>query len=85
MWFTVGYLLRQSTEISPIAPSVRIASHVWAFFTLIVVSFYTANLAAFLTVSRLKYPIKSADDLSKQDKIKYGCVKNGATENFFKV
>jgi ionotropic glutamate receptor len=58
---------------------------VWAFFTLLIVSSYTANLAAFLTVQRMQSSIKSVEDLSKQTDIKYGCVKSGSTENFFRV
>ncbi len=30
-------------------------------------------------------PIESAEDLSRQTEIKYGPVKSGSTENFFKV
>ena len=30
-------------------------------------------------------PIKNVEDLSKQNKIKYGLVRGGATESFFKV
>jgi glutamate receptor, ionotropic, invertebrate len=60
-------------------------SCVWAFFTLILISSYTANLAAFLTVQRMQTPIENADDLSRQVEIKYGGLKGGSTENFFKV
>ena len=48
------------------------------------ISSYTANLAAFLTVERMKLPIESAEDLSKQHEIKYGCYHGGATYDFFK-
>lgn len=57
----------------------------WGFFTLILVSSYTANLAAFVTVERLKTPIENAEILSRQTEVKYGPVKGGSTENFFKV
>ena len=57
----------------------------WWFFTLIMISSYTANLAAFLTVERMESPIESADDLSKQHSIKYGCLKGGSTAGFFAV
>ena len=57
----------------------------WWFFTLIMISSYTANLAAFLTVERMESPIESAEDLSKQNKIKYGCVESGSTGAFFRV
>ena len=38
----------------------------WWFFTLIMISSYTANLAAFLTVERMESPIESAEDLARQ-------------------
>ena len=65
--------------------SGRIVGSVWWFFTLIVISSYTANLAAFLTVERMQSPIESADDLAKQTEIKYGTVEGGSTMGFFKV
>ena len=57
----------------------------WWFFTLIMISSYTANLAAFLTVERMESPIESAEDLSKQSTIKYGCLGGGSTASFFEV
>lgn len=65
--------------------SGRIASSAWWFFTMIIVSSYTANLAAFLTLEKMSTPIESAEDLAKQTKIKYGIQANGSTELFFKV
>lgn len=49
------------------------------------ISSYTANLAAFLTVERMDSPIESAEDLAKQTKIKYGALKGGSTVSFFRV
>lgn len=46
---------------------------------------YTANLAAFLTMSRMGSSIKGAEDLAAQNKIKYGAVYGASTMNFFKV
>lgn len=57
----------------------------WWFFTLIMISSYTANLAAFLTVERMDSPIESAEDLAKQTKIKYGALYGGSTASFFRV
>ena len=45
---------------------------------------YTANLAAFLTVSRLDTPIESLDDLAKQFKTKYAPQESTSTETYFK-
>ena len=67
------------------AISTRMVAGMWWFFTLIMISSYTANLAAFLTVERMESPIESADDLAKQTKIKYGCVESGSTAAFLKV
>lgn len=47
------------------------------------ISSYTANLAAFLTVEKIVYPIENAKDLSEQTEIKYGCVDSGTTRTFF--
>ena len=57
----------------------------WWFFTLIIISSYTANLAAFLTVERMVSPIESAEDLSQQTKIHYGTIQGGSTYMFFRV
>ena len=57
----------------------------WYMTTIIVVASYTANLAAFLTVTRMETPIANADDLVKQTEIKYGAVQSGTTAQFFKV
>lgn len=56
----------------------------WFFFALIIISSYTANLAAFLTMSRMDVSIESAADLAKQTKIKYGGMTGGSTLAFFK-
>jgi len=63
----------------------RIVGSAWWFFTLIIISTYTANLAAFLTVERMLTPIENADDLSKQTYIQYGTLEGGSTKEFFKV
>uniref|UniRef100_A0A8C3RBG5 Glutamate receptor n=1 Tax=Cyanoderma ruficeps TaxID=181631 RepID=A0A8C3RBG5_9PASS len=83
-WFGVGALMQQGSELMPKALSTRIVGGIWWFFTLIIISSYTANLAAFLTVERMESPIDSADDLAKQTKIEYGAVEDGATMTFFK-
>ncbi|PRD37199.1 UNVERIFIED_CONTAM: Glutamate receptor [Trichonephila clavipes] len=63
----------------------RIVGSVWWFFTLIIISSYTANLAAFLTVERMVTPINSADDLAKQTEVEYGTLMHSSTQEFFKV
>ncbi|KAL7847509.1 hypothetical protein AOLI_G00222270 [Acnodon oligacanthus] len=84
LWFGVAALMRQGSELMPKALSTRIVGGIWWFFTLIIISSYTANLAAFLTVERMDAPIDSADDLAKQTRIEYGAVRDGSTMTFFK-
>ncbi|XP_066262906.1 glutamate receptor ionotropic, kainate 2-like [Euwallacea similis] len=84
LWFTIGGLLQQGSELAPISIATRTASGFWWFFVLIMVSSYTANLAAFLTVTTLVTPFKNIDELARQSEIKYGAKKQGATENFFR-
>ncbi|XP_045623949.1 glutamate receptor ionotropic, kainate 2 isoform X4 [Procambarus clarkii] len=84
MWFIIGTFLCQGADIAPKAVSTRIVAGIWWFFTLIMISSYTANLAAFLTVERMDSPIESAEDLAKQTKIKYGCKQGGSTYAFFR-
>ncbi|TRY76305.1 hypothetical protein TCAL_06372 [Tigriopus californicus] len=82
-WFMIASLLQQGTDLLPRAISTRMVAGMWWFFTLIMISSYTANLAAFLTVERMDSPIESAEDLSKQHSIKYGCLQGGSTAGFF--
>jgi ionotropic glutamate receptor len=67
------------------AASTRIVGGIWWFFTLIIISSYTANLAAFLTVERMIAPIDSVEDLADQSDISYGTLEAGSTMTFFRV
>ncbi|XP_060649069.1 glutamate receptor ionotropic, kainate 2 [Drosophila nasuta] len=84
MWFTTGALLQQGSEIAPKALSTRTISSIWWFFTLIMVSSYTANLAAFLTIENPSSSIDSVEDLAEnKDDVQYGAKRTGSTRNFF--
>lgn len=84
LWLTVGSLMQQGSDILPQAPSVRMVAGMWWFFTLIMVSSYTANLAAFLTIDKMDNPITNVEELAKQTKIKYGAIDGGSTSSFFR-
>ncbi|CAF2721364.1 unnamed protein product [Rotaria sp. Silwood2] len=83
-WFLICNIMHQGTDLNPVATSTRMISCLWGFCTLILVSSYTANLAAFLTVQRMQTPIENADDLASQVDIAYGVQRGGSTENFFR-
>lgn len=77
--------MQQGCDISPRSISGRIVGSVWWFFTLILISSYTANLAAFLTVERMVTPINSPEDLATQTEVQYGTLYHGSTWEFFRV
>nr|XP_043874207.1 glutamate receptor ionotropic, delta-1-like [Solea senegalensis] len=56
----------------------------WCLFTLIVCSSYTANLAAYLTVSRMDHAIWTFQDLARQINVDYGTVRDSAVYDYFR-
>nr|XP_039251357.1 glutamate receptor ionotropic, delta-1-like isoform X1 [Styela clava] len=73
-WFAYSSLMQQGSELHTITWPIRVVTGFWWFFALIVVSSYTANLAAFLTVTRMETPIRNFDDLANQKQVDYGTV-----------
>ncbi|XP_012539056.1 glutamate receptor ionotropic, kainate 2 [Monomorium pharaonis] len=82
-WFSIGAIMQQGSEIAPIGISTRMIASCWWFFCLIIVSSYTANLAAFLTVETITKPFNNVEELA-QSKIKYGAKDGGSTLAFFR-
>ena len=83
IWFTFSSMVLSGTDVIPRTVSGRIlAGSLW-FFSLIIISSYTANLAAFLTISKITTPIQSVADLVAQTKVRYGTVKNSQVSDFF--
>lgn len=83
LWFCITSMTPQGGGEAPQNLSGRIVAGAWWLFCFIIIASYTANLAAFLTVSRLDIPIESLDDLAGQYKIKYAPVDGTATRNYF--
>ncbi|CAH1400966.1 unnamed protein product [Nezara viridula] len=83
LWFSIGSLMAQGCDLLPKALSTRVVAGMWWFFVLIMISSYTANLAAFLTMDRMEATIENVEDLANQNKIKYGLLKKGSSANFF--
>ncbi|XP_054688705.1 glutamate receptor ionotropic, delta-1 isoform X3 [Grus americana] len=85
IWVVYGAFVQQGGESTVNSVAMRIVMGSWWLFTLIVCSSYTANLAAFLTVSRMDNPIRTFQDLSKQMDISYGTVRDSAVYEYFKA
>ncbi|XP_078579833.1 glutamate receptor ionotropic, kainate 1-like [Branchiostoma floridae x Branchiostoma japonicum] len=83
LWLTYWSIVRKGGEPAPRSLPSRILAGAWWFFTLIVISTYTANLTAFLTVKRLVAPIKSIDDLAGQSAIPYSVTYGTFLYSFF--
>lgn len=84
-WFAFSSLLQQANYASPNSMSGRIVSAVWWFFTFILISSYTANFAALLTIERMTTPINSVEELAAQRSIQFGTLLGSSTMEFFKV
>ncbi|XP_027889008.1 glutamate receptor ionotropic, delta-2 isoform X1 [Xiphophorus couchianus] len=78
MWFVYGSFVQQGGEVPYTTLATRMMMGFWWMFALIVISSYTANLAAFLTISRIENSIQSLQDLSKQTELPYGTVLDSA-------
>lgn len=77
--------MKQGIDFNPKGLSTRILTGAWWFFALIMISSYTANLAAFLTTKRLTSPVEDAEGLSRQSEIKYGCLNGNAYNNLVNI
>uniref|UniRef100_A0A2K6GIP7 Glutamate receptor n=1 Tax=Propithecus coquereli TaxID=379532 RepID=A0A2K6GIP7_PROCO len=80
MWFVYGSFVQQGGEVPYTTLATRMMMGAWWLFALIVISSYTANLAAFLTITRIESSIQSLQDLSKQTDIPYGTVLDSAVK-----
>ncbi|XP_072546031.1 glutamate receptor ionotropic, delta-1 isoform X2 [Salminus brasiliensis] len=85
IWIVYGAFVQQGGESIMSSVALRIAMGSWWLFTLIVCSSYTANLAAYLTVSRMDNAVRTFQDLAKQADLSYGTVKESAVYEYFRV
>ncbi|XP_026736704.1 probable glutamate receptor, partial [Trichoplusia ni] len=84
LWFNLGAVLLQGSEIAPVAYSTRAVASVWWVFALVITSSYTANLATLLAKKSSDQVISSVQDLAdNQVGIEYGAKAGGSTYTFF--
>ncbi|XP_077864490.1 glutamate receptor ionotropic, kainate 3-like [Saccoglossus kowalevskii] len=83
LWWCYGSFMQQGVDYSPRSTAARVVGGSWWLFCLFLVTSYTANMAAFLTITRLDTPIQGAEDLAGQTKVKYGTVINSQPQTFF--
>nr|XP_024655357.1 glutamate receptor ionotropic, delta-1 [Maylandia zebra] len=84
IWIVYGAFVQQGGDGVVGSVALRIVMGSWWLFTLIVCSSYTANLAAYLTVSRMDHAIRSFQDLARQIDVDYGTVRDSAVYDYFR-
>ncbi|EDW65044.1 glutamate receptor ionotropic, kainate 2 isoform X2 [Drosophila virilis] len=80
-WLTVASIMTAGCDILPRSPQVRLFESTWWIFAIIIANSYTANLAAFLTSSKMEGSITNLKDLSSQKEVKFGTIYGGSTYN----
>ena len=84
LWSSLVYYVGQSADaLHPVSASGRLTVAMYWFAIIIILSTYTANLAAVLTIRSFNSPISGVEDLARQKEILYGTVKNSQPEAFF--
>ncbi|XP_052758786.1 glutamate receptor ionotropic, delta-1 [Galleria mellonella] len=66
-WFVYGALIKQGTNLAPEANTTRVLFTTWWLFIILLSAFYTANLTAFLTLSKFTLDIEYPKDLYKKN------------------
>ncbi|KAL3266880.1 hypothetical protein HHI36_011031 [Cryptolaemus montrouzieri] len=83
LWFCFTSMTPQGSGDIPKNFSGRLVIASWWLFSFMILSSYTANLAAILTVSMLENPVEGIDDLEKQFKLQYAPLNNSVQMNYF--
>nr|CAD7444792.1 unnamed protein product [Timema bartmani] len=83
-WFALTSFTPQGGGEAPKALSGRTLVAAYWLFVVLMLATFTANLAAFLTVERMKSPVASLEQLARQSRINYTVVKDSDTHEYFK-
>ena len=86
LWIAGAGLMGKPGGVTPSSPSGRCILLSWWFFMLLILSMYTANLTAFMTLDKIGITVSSAKELLAQNKRKYewGIIKGSFVESLFK-
>ena len=76
IWMVGTGLVGKNTRLLPYSMSGRFLLFSWWFFMLIIMSVYTANLTAFMTLSNLGVQIDDVQNLLGQTKYEWGVIGN---------
>lgn len=82
-WFTLTSFTPQGGGEAPKSLSARTLVAAYWLFVVLMLATFTANLAAFLTVERMKTPVQSLEQLARQSRINYTVVEGSDIHQFF--
>ncbi|KAL8573211.1 hypothetical protein ACOMHN_036196 [Nucella lapillus] len=83
IWFVIGSVTLAGGGDPPRCLASRLLVAGFWFFSVVIMSTFTANLAAFLTVSRMGTTIASLDELAAQSDVKYSVVRDSNVMAYF--
>eukprot|EP00794_Sanderia_malayensis_P008975 gene8975-9933_t len=82
-WFAMASLLHQGPDHTPRSTAGRVLSAFFWMFVGVIVASYIAGLVSFFISPYSEYTIASLEDLTNQDRVKYGILQGGQTQRFF--
>ncbi|XP_028038422.1 glutamate receptor ionotropic, delta-2 isoform X2 [Bombyx mandarina] len=83
-WFVYSAFIKQSTNLAPEANTTRVLFATWWLFIILLSAFYTANLTAFLTLSKFTLDIETPEDLYKKN-YRWVSVEGGSVQHTVKT
>ncbi|XP_073831694.1 glutamate receptor ionotropic, kainate 2-like [Musca autumnalis] len=83
IWITIGSIMTAGCDILPTHSRMRIFTTMFWIFAIIINNSYTANMAAFLTNSKMESSINGITDLAGQNEVKFGTIEGGSTYSLF--
>lgn len=75
--------MQAGCDMLPKSAPFRTFTAMWWIIAVIIHNSYTANLAAFLTSSKMEYTVSSLKSLVEQVNIKFGTIEGGSTYTLF--
>uniref|UniRef100_W8BR51 Glutamate receptor ionotropic, kainate 3 n=1 Tax=Ceratitis capitata TaxID=7213 RepID=W8BR51_CERCA len=82
-YLTAASIMQAGCDMLPKSAPFRTFTAMWWIIAVIIPNSYTANLAAFLTSSKMVNSITDLKSLVDQNEVKFGTLKGGSTYNFF--
>ncbi|XP_011193096.2 glutamate receptor ionotropic, kainate 2 [Zeugodacus cucurbitae] len=82
-YLTAASIMQAGCDILPKSAPFRTFTATWWIIAVIIPNSYTANLAAFLTSSKMVYDVSDLKSLVEQVDIKFGTIAGGSTYTLF--